>query len=177
MEFSHRAWVRHRQMFGTNCQATGSVRLSRSAGFTVLELMMALVVVSLLLAVGMPTYRGIVLQQSIKQCVRDLLMIAGEVEKYRTVHFKPPESLDELPNVPRTDPWGHGYRYLNFNSPDKSVKGKIRKDHNLHPLNSEFDLYSIGPDGKSSPPLTARGSRDDVIWARDGSFVGVAADY
>jgi general secretion pathway protein G len=57
------------------------------------------------------------------------------------------------------------------------VSGKIRKDHNLHPLNSEFDLYSIGPDGSSSPPLTARASQDDIIWARDGAFVGPAEDY
>jgi general secretion pathway protein G len=53
----------------------------------------------------------------------------------------------------------------------------IRKDHNLHPLNSEFDLYSLGKDGRSSPPLTAQASRDDVIWARDGDFVGLASDY
>ena len=53
----------------------------------------------------------------------------------------------------------------------------IRKDHNLHPLNSEFDLYSFGKDGQSQSPLTAKASRDDVIWARDGGFVGLAEDY
>jgi general secretion pathway protein G len=57
------------------------------------------------------------------------------------------------------------------------VKGKIRKDHNLHPLNSEFDLYSMGADGASVSPLTAKASRDDVIWGRDGSFVGLASDF
>jgi general secretion pathway protein G len=53
----------------------------------------------------------------------------------------------------------------------------IRKDRNLHPLNSEFDLYSIGKDGRSMSALTAQISQDDVIWARDGNFVGLAADY
>lgn len=146
----------------------------RQRAFTLLELMMSVAVVSLLFTIGLPTYRGIVRQQSVNQCVRDLVTIAGELEKYRTMHFELPDDLDELDGVPRIDPWGFDYRFLNFQS---AIKGKIRKDHNLHPLNSEFDLYSIGPDGKSVAPLTARASRDDVIWARDGSFVGVAEDY
>ena len=75
------------------------------------------------------------------------------------------------------DPWGFDYRYLNFAADAPGVKGQIRKDHNLHPLNSEFDLYSVGPDGESRAPLTAKASRDDVIWARDGAFVGIARDY
>ena len=53
----------------------------------------------------------------------------------------------------------------------------IRKDHNLHPLNTEFDLYSVGKDGSSSAPLTAANSLDDIVWARDGSFVGRAKDF
>ena len=145
--------------------------------FTLLELMMSVTVVALLLTIGLPTYRAIVKRQYIEQCVRDLVTIAGELEKYRTLHFELPDDLDELAGVPRIDPWGFDYRFLNFQSDLKGIKGKIRKDHNLHPLNSEFDLYSIGPDGASVAPLTARASRDDVIWARDGSFVGVAEDY
>ncbi|MCG6963484.1 MAG: prepilin-type cleavage/methylation domain-containing protein, partial [Acidobacteria bacterium] len=37
--------------------------------------------------------------------------------------------------------------------------------------------YSMGPDGKSQPPLTAKASRDDIVRAGNGSFVGVAIDY
>lgn len=146
-------------------------------GFTLLELMMAAAVVCLLMGIAVPTYRGIVEKQTVNQAVRDLVSIAAALEKYRTLHFELPDSLDELSGVPRTDPWGYQYRFLNFQSDVKNIKGKIRKDHNLHPLNSEFDLYSVGPDGRSVPPLTGKPSRDDVIWARDGSFVGLASDY
>jgi general secretion pathway protein G len=45
------------------------------------------------------------------------------------------------------------------------------------PINSDFDLYSLGKDGKSAGPLTALASRDDVILANDGRFVGLASDY
>ena len=77
----------------------------------------------------------------------------------------------ELPK----DPWGRDYQFLNFSAP--GANGQIRKDHNLHPLNTDFDLYSLGKDGKSQAPLTAKASHDDVIWARDGAFVGLAEDY
>ena len=54
---------------------------------------------------------------------------------------------------------------------------RARKDHNLHPLNSDFDLYSMGPDGESQPALTAKASWDDIIRASDGGFVGRASRY
>jgi general secretion pathway protein G len=54
---------------------------------------------------------------------------------------------------------------------------QTRKDKNLVPLNSDFDLYSKGPDGESVPALTAGVSRDDIVRANDGAFIGVAADY
>jgi general secretion pathway protein G len=45
------------------------------------------------------------------------------------------------------------------------------------PINSDYDLYSVGKDGVSSGPLTAGPSRDDVIRANDGGFFGLARDY
>jgi general secretion pathway protein G len=64
--------------------------------------------------------------------------------------------------------------YLNLQGPNK---GLARKNKNLTPLNSDFDLYSMGKDGDSSAPLTAQTSRDDVIRANDGRFLGLASDY
>jgi general secretion pathway protein G len=45
------------------------------------------------------------------------------------------------------------------------------------PINTEFDLYSAGKDGDTRPPLNARPSRDDVVVARDGSFIGLAQEF
>ncbi len=53
----------------------------------------------------------------------------------------------------------------------------MRKDRFLVPLNTGFDLYSMGPDGRSVAPLTAAASRDDVVWANDGAFIGPASDF
>jgi hypothetical protein len=48
-----------------------------------------------------------------------------------------------------------------------AVQNDARKD----------DLYSSGKDGESRTPLTARPSRDDIVVARDGAFVGLATDF
>jgi general secretion pathway protein G len=55
--------------------------------------------------------------------------------------------------------------------------GKVRKDRFLVPINSTYDLYSMGADGRSVGPLTAAMSRDDIIRANDGAYVGLAEGY
>jgi general secretion pathway protein G len=146
-------------------------------GFTLLELMFGLCAVGLVLAIGMPAYRNTIERQQVSRAVRDLGVIAQQLERYKTTHsFRLPLALNELGNVPK-DPWGRDYQYLNFADPAPGTKGKIRKDHNLHPLNSAFDLYSSGADGDSRSPLTAKASRDDILYGRDGGFIGRASDF
>ena len=149
----------------------------RERGFTLLELIMSVTIVGLLTSVAVPSYARIVRAQRVAQVERDLRLIAMSIERYRTRTFEVPQDLGELGAPVPKDPWGRNYQFLNFKSPAPGAKGKIRKDHNLHPLNTEFDLYSLGEDGRSAAALTARASRDDVIWARDGAFVGLASDY
>lgn len=135
---------------------------------------MAAAAIALMAAIAVPSYARVLERQKINQCAMDLRSLALRIERYRTQHGSAPNSLGDLgPPLPK-DPWGRQYQFLNF---DSANPGKIRKDHNLHPLNSEFDLYSLGKDGRSVPALTGKPSRDDVIWARDGGFVGLAADY
>ncbi|HEY7640760.1 MAG TPA: prepilin-type N-terminal cleavage/methylation domain-containing protein [Steroidobacteraceae bacterium] len=156
----------------------GSSRLAqRTRGFTLLELAMTVAVVGLLSAVAVPSYTSYIERQKVLQAGRDLSQLAMSIERYRTLHFAVPLSLDDLGIDLPQDPWGRDYQFLNFNAPIPGINGRIRKDHNLHPLNTEFDLYSLGEDGRSSAPLTAAGSRDDVIWAQDGGFIGLASDY
>ncbi len=60
---------------------------------------------------------------------------------------------------------------------DKSKSEKARKDHSLHPINCDYDLYSKGKDGKTTAPLTAKISQDDIIRANNGGYFGLASDY
>lgn len=52
-----------------------------------------------------------------------------------------------------------------------------RKDRFLRPINTFYDLYSIGRDGQTVEPLTAGPSQDDVIRANDGAFVGLGKHF
>jgi general secretion pathway protein G len=141
--------------------------------------MVAMAVVGLLAAIALPAYSAIIERQKVGEARRELQEIAMLIERFRTTRFGMPETLAELGLDADLleDPWGAQYQFLSFSSSAPGINGKIRKDHNLHPLNSEFDLYSYGKDGQSRAPLTAQASRDDVIWARDGAFIGLAEDF
>ena len=62
--------------------------------------------------------------------------------------------------------------YQSFAAPQGLAKGPQPV-----PINSSYDLFSQGKDGQSSPPLTASASRDDIVRANDGDFIGLASRY
>jgi len=81
----------------------------------------------------------------------------------------------KLAQAGKLDPWGNPYQYLNlFN---KKGKGGNRKDKKLNPLNSDFDLYSMGKDGATHTQISIGAGRDDIIRANDGSFIDKAEKY
>jgi general secretion pathway protein G len=93
-----------------------------------------------------------------------------------------PGSLKDLGRGFALDPWKNDYRYINFDLPGaednrrtKGAKGKGKGKGS--PLNSDYDLYSMGKDGMSEPVLTADASTDDIIRADDGSYTGLASGY
>ena len=51
------------------------------------------------------------------------------------------------------------------------------RDGKLHPISADFDLYSVGKDGKTVAPLPPPQSHDDIIRARDGRFIGLGRDF
>ncbi len=52
-----------------------------------------------------------------------------------------------------------------------------RRDRFLVPINTYYDLYSVGKDGASVAPLTAGPSKDDIVRANDGGFIGLGRLY
>ena len=44
-------------------------------------------------------------------------------------------------------------------------------------MNSDYDLYSMGPDGESLPPFTASTSRDDLVRASNGGYIGPVIEF
>jgi general secretion pathway protein G len=154
----------------------GSVRpRRRTAGFTLLDLMVAAGVIGILLAIALPSYGRYVARANTSAAIADIGKIQMAIKTYAMNSLSPPSDLSAIGMGGLLDPWGRPYVYLSFDG----LKGKanMRKDKNLVPINTEFDLYSVGPDGDSVPPLTAKPSRDDIVMANDGRFIGLASDY
>ncbi|WP_339843522.1 prepilin-type N-terminal cleavage/methylation domain-containing protein [uncultured Halopseudomonas sp.] len=150
--------------------------LKRKKGFTLAELLLAVAVVGILSAVAFPSYSKYVERMKITTAVTDIIDMGVKIERFRTANNGDlPASLAQLQGVPALDPWENPYQYLSFEG--LNGQGQMRKDKNLVPVNTDYDLYSMGKDGRSVGPFTAKPSRDDVVRANDGGFVGLAADY
>ena len=137
---------------------------------------MAIIVFGVITVLAVNSYSTYVTRARNAAAISDIGRIQLAVERYVLNHEgATPASLAEIGMDGMNDPWGHPYVYLSFTGLHGT--GAMRKDRNLVPINTEYDLYSEGPDGNSVPPLTAQASRDDIVRANDGSFIGVAADY
>lgn len=145
------------------------------SGVTLLELMFALAIVGVLTVVAVPAYRSRIERMHVSTAISDISGIHLAIQRYLAANNEPPPDLGAIGQDGRLDPWGNAYVYLSFTG--LKGKGAMRKDKNLVPINSLYDLYSVGPDGESVAPLTARKSRDDIVLANDGGFIGQAADY
>jgi general secretion pathway protein G len=86
-----------------------------------------------------------------------------------------PKTLEELDMDVPFDPFGRPYIYYPFLA--KNFKKNARMDKQLNPINSDFDLYSVGRDGDSKKQLDHKLSVDDIVRASDGFFIGLAADF
>jgi general secretion pathway protein G len=103
------------------------------------------------------------------------MTISASIAEFKLDHRHFPADLTEIGKNTMLDPWGKPYQYVDHS--DAKGNGHFRKDKNIVPINSDFDLWSNGKDGASESPLTAKSSRDDIIRANDGGFVGLASDY
>jgi general secretion pathway protein G len=158
----------------TRIRAGGLRRAAR--GFTLLELIMALIVIGVVTALAISTYSSYVKRSRNSVAMRDIGRIQLAVDRYALNHDgATPPDLGAVNMAGLADPWGHEYVYLSFAG--LRGTGAMRKDRNLVPINTEYDLYSKGADGATAAPLTARASRDDIVRANDGAFIGLAADY
>lgn len=145
---------------------------------TLVELLIVVAIVGTLATIGVPSYNHYVDKARASQAIEDISAIQKGISVYAAENGTLPDSLDEAIWPRRLDPWGHPYEYLRIEGRPKSeVVGKWRKDRFLVPLNTDYDLYSKGKDGKTKPPLTAQPSRDDIVRANDGAFIGMASEY
>jgi general secretion pathway protein G len=139
------------------------------------ELLIVIALILTIAAIAVPNLLSAINRAKVARAVGDVRTIGNAVLGYEAGNQQCPVTLAQVGYGGSLDPWGQPYQYLNF--ANTNGKGAMRKDRFLVPINSYFDLYSMGADGMSVAPLTAKDSRDDIIWANDGSFIGLASDY
>jgi general secretion pathway protein G len=145
----------------------------RQQGVTLLELMVVAAAVVVLGALAIPAYTGYVERARTSRAIGDIGTITLQLYRWQLSTRTFPSTLAEA-GIALTDPWGRAYEYMPV---EGTPQNQLRKDHNLHPINTDFDLYSVGPDGATRKPLTAQASRDDIIRANNGRYIGVAEKY
>ena len=152
-------------------------RAACSRGLTLVELIIVLAIVATLAAIALPIYADVTERARIIKAIADIKTMDSEIALFEAQNGRLPTELAEIGRNTLKDSWGNPYQYLNFGAEGPRSKGLARKDRNLVPLNSTYDLYSSGKDGESRPPLTAKASQDDVVRANDGGYVGLASAY
>ena len=148
----------------------------RNSGFTLLELMIAVALISMLMVIAVPGYTSYVDRARVGTAIADLGAISLDIDKYRLANNGDyPATLTDANADWRADPWGRSYEYTVLAG--VLDIGSARKDKNLNPINSDYDLYSKGKDGLTVSSLVAQMSHDDVIQATNGQFFGLAVDF
>jgi general secretion pathway protein G len=146
--------------------------------FTMVELLIAIAIVATLSAIAVPSYTHYIDNARNTTAMADIREIESGMVRFRAERGRLPDSLAEAGVSIQLDPWGRPYEYLRIQGGDEDeIQHHGRKDHGTHPINTDFDLYSMGKDGDSGQPLTAHASWDDIVRANNGAFVGLASDY
>ena len=151
---------------------------TQSAGFTLIESMIAIAIVGILASIAVPNYIKYKEKARFVVAITDMKLIEKKIAHFVVDNDELPDDLSEIGMDKVLDPWGNPFNYLKIQGNDGKGKGfKPRNDHSLHPINTDFDLYSVGKDGKSTAPLTAKISQDDLIRANNGGYFGLVSNY
>jgi len=147
----------------------------KAGGFSLLELLIMVAIFATISALAIPSLQSALGAARNARAVADIRTIGNEALGYQLQNGAVPLTLTEIGYGDVRDPWGAPYQYLNLATPNGH--GQPREDRFLVPINTYFDLYSMGPDGRSAPPLTASSSQDDIVWANDGTYIGLSANF
>jgi general secretion pathway protein G len=163
----------------SNCSGRKSCACAarRQRGFTLIELVIAVAILAIVAAAAIPIYEGYVKEARIAKSIQDMRQMALILDDLYQ-DGSPPATLAAVGLDSMIDPWGAPYRYLWLRgNPALGIDGQRRRDRSMNPVNSDYDLYSIGADGQTSVQFVAQKARDDVVRANDGDFFGLANDH
>ena len=141
--------------------------------FTVRDATIVAAAALLIGSFAIPAFHGYVERSRVARAVSEIGTISLQLYRWQQSTSALPANLAEA-GLAGDDPWGRPYVYVRAVGASRS---QLRKDGALAPLNSDFDLYSLGADGESALALPAAPAHDDVVRADDGDYIGLALNY
>ncbi len=155
-------------------QSTGN--RNYQGGLTLVEIMVVVAIVGLMSSIAVPAYNEYVEKARNSQAIADVSTIMQAIDHFYLKNNQYPASLADVGFNATQDPWGGSYYYMRFSDSINGVQG-FRKDKNLKPVNSDYDLYSAGKDGDTKLPFTPKVSQDDIVRCNNGRYIGLAEKY
>jgi len=143
---------------------------------TLIEVIIVIAILAILAAISSTVYINYINKARIYNAIEAITALSTELSSYGMDTGVYPQSLAEIGYAGLLDPWGNPYEYLNIRNAGSGFSG-MRKDKFLVPINTDFDLYSKGMDGESATALNAAKSKDDIIRANDGQYIGLAGGF
>ena len=152
-------------------------RQSAVAGFTLLEILAIVAILGILASIAIVIYQDYKTKAKNSAAVAQITNLSMALTNYRAEQGVYPDDLSQIPGGNQLDPWQQPFQYLNIENGGSNWHGKCRRDRNLNPLNTDYDLYSVGADGQTAKQVNNKVSLDDIIRANNGSFIGLGADF
>jgi general secretion pathway protein G len=142
---------------------------------TIIEVLIVGAIVVTVSAIGLPAYTRYRINADTARTMVDIRTLEKDIYTHEGDNGKLPDFLEEVRFYTPLDPWKTPYQYLNTST--KKGKAKARWDKLFKPLNTDFDLYSMGPDRDTQENLDKKESLDDIVRALNGQYVGLASEY
>jgi general secretion pathway protein G len=145
--------------------------------FTLIELLVAIAIIGTIGAIAVPSYNNYTDKARNATAMVDIREMDLGIVRFQAERGRLPNTLAEAGFPTQLDPWGRSYTYVRLAGLSKhDLDAKCRWNKFEKPLNTDFDLYSMGKDGKTKPKTTDKDSYDDIIRANNGRFVGLASE-
>ena len=155
-------------------------RSGSNKGFTLIEIMIVIAIIGCLSAIALPNYLKYKNNARIAVAVTDIRMIEKQIALFVFDNAgQLPNSLNDLTTIGVVnDPWGNPYRYLRIGGvfPIGPVMALARRNMMDAPVNQDYDLYSMGKDGKTNRSFKIPVAKDDVVRAYEGRYVGLVSE-
>jgi general secretion pathway protein G len=149
-----------------------------SAGYTLFEILIVIAILGILASIAIVIYQDYKTKAKNSAAIAQVGNLQGALVNYRAENGTYPDDLSQIHGGQQLDPWQRPFEYLKIEGADKKDwHGACRRDRNLNPLNTDFDLYSMGADGQTAKQVNNKTSLDDILRANNGSFVGLGVDF